>query len=128
MAAGHHPSLVPLLGFALLSSGCHSWQVQSVPAAELLAASSPPAEIRLKLLDSTQLVLREPRLTGDSVAGMMRGTRAAVPVADVAQVAVRRFSPGRTVGLVAASVASLFGVAAAVCAAESCGAGVWDAD
>jgi len=128
MAARHPPSLLLLLGFVLLSSGCHSWQVQSVPPAELLAAPSPPAEIRLKLLDSTQVVLREPRLTGDSVAGMVKGARAAVPVAHVAQVAVRRFSAGRTVGLVAASVASLFGVAAAVCAAESCGAGVWDAD
>jgi hypothetical protein len=121
MFAARHRSLTLLLSLAIPTSGCHSWQVQAVTPAELLTAASPPGEVRLRLLDSTQVVLREPRLAGDSVAGTVKGAPTAVPVVSVADVAVRRFSAGRTVGLVGAGFATLFAVAAVACATEGCG-------
>ena len=103
------------------SSACNSWQVRSV-APEQLLAEAPPSTIRLRLQDSTRLVLERPHLAADSVTGTSKGVPATVPLSEITEVAVRRFSPGRTVGLVAIGVGSLFAVAAVACASSGgCG-------
>jgi hypothetical protein len=121
MPALRRRNLTLLLSLAIPASGCHSWQVQTVPPAEVLAAPSVPGEIRLRLIDSTQVVLREPRLSGDSISGKVKAGPRTVPLASVIDLSVRRFSAGRTVGLVGAGFAALFAVAAVACATEGCG-------
>jgi hypothetical protein len=100
--------------------------VQRVTPETLLTAPSPPSRVRLRIEDSTRIILLDPRLSGDSVRGVVAagGKREArsIPVGAIHEVAVRHFSPGKTVGLVAASAAGLFAVAAIGCAMEGgCG-------
>ena len=55
-----------------------------------------------------------------SVGGTPKGAMT-IPLAAITDVAVHRFSPERTVGLVAAGVAGLYAVALVACAFEECG-------
>ena len=126
MATSPRSSLILLAGLTPLAQACHNWQVQRVTPATLLTAPSPPSRVRFRLEDSTRVILLEPRLAGDSVQGLLaaNGKRESrsVPVRAINEVAVRRFSPGKTAGLVAASAAGLFAVAAIGCAMEGgCG-------
>ena len=94
------PVTALLLVLVGASSACNTWRVQSVAPEKLWHESSPPSTVRLRLQDSTWVVLKRPYLANDSVTGTLKGTPATVPLSDVTEVAVRRFSPGRTVGLV----------------------------
>jgi len=114
------PAATLLLVLVSASSACHTWRVQSVAPEELWRAGAPPPIVRLRLQDSTLVVLKRPYLVHDSVTGTLKGARSTVPLRDVSEVAVRRFSPGKTVGLVAVGVAGLFAVAAAACSSGGC--------
>jgi hypothetical protein len=118
--AARRPATMLLLVVVGASSACNTWRVQSVAPEELWRAASPPTTVRLRLQDSTLLVLERPYLANDSVTGMLKGAPSTVPLSDVTEVAVRKFSPGKTVGLVAVGFAGLFAVAAAACA-SGCG-------
>lgn len=109
-----------LLLIALGASACSGWQVQPVAPADVLQAPKPPSAVRLRLHDDSRLVLEAPRLEHDTVWGMRAGARAPVPLGDISELSVRRFSPGKTLGLVAVGVAGLFAVAAAACASGGC--------
>jgi hypothetical protein len=84
-------SRVPnLLIFALLQIGCvRHWQEQGASVPEILA-SEQPDRIRVTLSDSMRLDLRHPTITGDFLTGLHGDTSVAVPVAQVAHVAVRK--------------------------------------
>jgi hypothetical protein len=116
-----------LIGLIALTSACHTWRVESASPQALLTSASPPGRLRVRLQDSTRLVLDQPHLLGDSLAGLQRTaagvqSSTAVPLESITEVAVRRFSTGKTVGLVAGSFAALFAVAAVGCAADGgCG-------
>ena len=130
--AARRPATTLLLVLVGASSACHTWRVQSVAPQELWRAGAPPSTVRLRLQDSTWVVLDRPYVLRDSVTGTLKGARSTVPLsdvnartgsndaADVTEVAVRRFSPGKTVGLVAVGVAGLFVVAAAACSSGGC--------
>ena len=114
------PAATLLLVLVGASSACHTWRVQSVAPEELWRAGAPPSTVRLRLQDSTWVVLERPYVLHDSVTGTLKGARSTVPLSDVTEVAVRRFSPEKTVGLVAVGVAGLFAVAAAACSSGGC--------
>jgi hypothetical protein len=125
MATSLRSSLMLLAGLIPLQA-CHTWQVQRVTPETLLTAPSPPSRVRLRIKDSTRVILLEPRLAGDSVQGLLaangRRDSVSVPVGAISEVAVRRFSAGKTAGLVAASTVGLFAVAAIGCEmAGGCG-------
>ncbi|MEP6687748.1 MAG: hypothetical protein ABJC36_05315 [Gemmatimonadales bacterium] len=110
-------SAVAFLFVVSASAACSSWHVQPL-APEQLLGERPPSAIRVKLQNSTRLVLERPHLAGDSVTGTSKGRPATLPLTGIAEIAVRRFSPVRTAGFVAGGIASLFAVAVVVCAAE----------
>ena len=118
--AARRPATTLLLVLFGASSACNTWRVQPVAPEELWRAPSPPSTVRLRLQDSTWVVLKRPYLTHDSVTGTLNGAPSTVPLSHVTQVAVRGFSPGKTVGLVAIGVAGLFAVAAAACSSGGC--------
>jgi hypothetical protein len=111
---------ISLLLIALGASACSGWQVQPVAPAEILQAPKPPSAVRLRLQDDSRLVLESPRLEHVTVWGMRSGARAPVPLGTITELSVRRFSPGKTVGLVAVGVAGFFAVAAVACASGGC--------
>ena len=118
--AVRRPATALLLVLVGASSACNTWRVQSVTPEELWRAGSPPSSVRLRLQDSTVVVLKRPHLVHDSVTGTLKGAPSTVPLSDVTEVAVRGFSPGKTAGLVG-GIASLFVAAGlAVCASGGC--------
>ena len=125
MFASRRRLIAQLAGLTFICAGCRAWQVQPVSPETLLAAPSAPSRVRLRLRDSTHIVLIRPRLKGDSVAGtlslggMPREPRS-VPLAGITEVAVRRFAPGRTLGLVAGGFAALYAIAFVACSIDPC--------
>jgi|1185.fasta_scaffold385143_2 hypothetical protein len=118
--AARRPTTALLLVLAGASPACNTWRVQSVAPEELWRAGSPPSTVRVRLQDSTLLVLERPYLANDSMTGTRKGAPATVSLSDVTEVAVRKFSPKRTAGL-ALGVVGLFTVAAlAACASGGC--------
>jgi hypothetical protein len=67
---------------------------------EELLATQHPKTVRILRADSTRIVLNSPRLSGDSLIGKSDGGPAGVLVSDISQIAVRRESPSKTVGLI----------------------------
>ena len=99
---------------AICGAACTSWnKVGPTPAGYL--ETHRPEKVRLTRLDSSRIDLRAPRLRGDSVLGIVGGGLAvtdtarqvAVPLHDVYFIEVRQFSPGKTMLLTLAVIASL---------------------
>ena len=108
-----------MLVLLLQSSGCTSWRPQPGVSATTLIEARHPGRARLDLVSGRRTELHAPVVQGDTILGMAHGDTAKVATADVTAVAVRRFSAGRTLLLVAGSTAALFGLACAV----ACGFG-----
>ena len=73
--------------------------------------------MRLTRADNSEIVLQNPRIAvGDSLAGLHNGAPASVAISDVKRVAIRKFSAGGTIGLIAgvSVVAFLIAINAAV--------------
>jgi len=79
---------------------CTTWQVARGITPQQLIADKHPAKVRLSLAGNSQVVLEEPRVAGDSLAGFVNGKDSSVVASDVTQLAIRKVSNGRTVGLV----------------------------
>ena len=93
---------VLLGGQILIASGCHTWQTQTGSAESILAAK--PQNIRIATKSQpTMTEVTGPRVTNDSLYGMVAGSEQPVGVslADVTAVQIQHASTGRTVGLVA---------------------------
>ena len=81
-------------------AGCYSWRAESVSPARLTAAEHP-AIIRVTRPDGSQLLLRQPAARSDSLFGVTaEGVEIGLPLPQVSKVEVRRFSTGKTGGLV----------------------------
>jgi len=81
---------------------CTAWHVEEGVSPQQLIAAQHPNAVRVTLPDSSRIVLHQPRIAaGDSLAGILNGAPSSVAVSDVTQVAIRKVSAGRTVGLVA---------------------------
>ena len=79
---------------------CTAWHVEQGVTPQQLIADRHPGAVRVTLPDRSQIVLDQPRITGDSVAGIVDGRDSSVAASNVTQVAVRKVSSGRTAGLV----------------------------
>ena len=101
-----------------ISTGCSSWRVQQVSPAQLIEQRKP-SSIQLRWQDGRRLVVRQPVIAGDSLIGVSRKDTIRVATSDVSAVAMRRFDPLKTTGLVVVSTGALFGIACAM----ACGFG-----
>jgi len=79
---------------------CTAWHVEQGVTPQQLIADRHPGAVRVTLPDRSQIVLDQPRITGDSVAGIVAGRDSSVAASNVTQVAIRQISGGRTLGLV----------------------------
>lgn len=77
----------------------YSWRTQRRPPLQLIAEKHPD-RIRVTFTDSTVLVLRHPVIFGDSIVGMVAGTRTAVAPDRIARTEVRFQSYWKTLGFV----------------------------
>ena len=101
-----------LLLVAATMTGCTYWAPAShSPAAVLAPREKPVGQIRLRLYDSTRIVLHDHALRGDSVIGYLKSSggpgtlpsgfiRRAVPLAAIREVQVRRANHAGTFLLV----------------------------
>ena len=105
----------------LQASGCSSWHVEPGTNAASLMATNTPSRLRLQLHTGQRLELRNPALDRDTLTGFVGRDSARAAIADIATVAHRRFSAGRTAARVGLSLGVLFGLAALACAADPCG-------
>ncbi|HUR94037.1 MAG TPA: hypothetical protein VMY76_05610 [Gemmatimonadales bacterium] len=105
----------------LQTSGCHSWHAEPGMNAAALVTADSPSRVRLRLNSGQRLEVRNPGVSHDTLIGRVGPDSARVAVTDIATVAERRFSAGRTVARIGLGVALLFGVAAIACAADPCG-------
>ena len=84
--------------------GCQTWHVQGIAPESLLATQ--PRTIRVTRTDGSRVVVEDPVLRSDTVSGLIADRRegeqqVAIPITEVQQVEIPRFSVERTVGLFA---------------------------
>jgi len=80
---------------------CTSWHVEQGVSPQQLIATQHPNAVRVTLPDRSHIVLHQPsNAAGDSLAGIIDGKASTVAASDVTQIAIRKVSDGRTVGLV----------------------------
>ncbi len=97
-------------------SACTRWQVQEA-SPEQFIAEAHPKEIRVTTTDGTELVVKEPWVSGDSliwrfhrynrVTGIRVDSTVSIPLTDVTRVATRK-RPSTAVVIVALTVAIPF--------------------
>lgn len=94
-----------LLGLFVLT-GCTGWRTAPVSPVDLLTPE-PPSRIRITRVDESRVELHHPQLAGDTIIDgrARRGIRTKVPLSDVASVAVRKWDPLKTAGLVLGTAA-----------------------
>lgn len=87
------------LVLALPLSGCKTWRVETgVPPAEFVAREHPE-RIQVRRSDKTTLELHTPTVVGDSLRGFpteLAIKPVTLPLTEVASVATRHFSVGKT--------------------------------
>ena len=110
-----------LTAVLLQASGCSSWHAEPGVSAAALMVKNAPSRVRLQLHTGQRLELRHPALDRDTLIGLVGHDSARVALAEIAMVAQRRFSAGRTAARVGMSLGVLFGLAALACAADPCG-------
>jgi hypothetical protein len=92
---------------ALLQTACLSplrhWEDQRVAPAEVVEQHRP-AVLRVTKVDSTRLVVREPRVADGTLLGVAGDSAVSLPLAEIARVAVRRRGASPPVQLGAAVV------------------------
>ena len=59
--------LMPVMAVSLLSA-CHHWKVQETAPAQVVTENQPD-RVRLTMLDSTRVELREPQVSGSEILG-----------------------------------------------------------
>ena len=91
---------IALLLLALQLAGCSSWQPSVAGPPRFAIQYEAPDQVRVTRLNGDRLVIRNPTMRGGSINGTAEGEAVNVPTSDVRQLEVRRFSGGRTVGLV----------------------------
>ena len=93
---------------ALLLTACGTWQVQAVSPQQ--AMSDPRyvgKTLRLTTMENERIVLRDVQLRGEHIVGREGYSSITIPLAKIREIATKRFSAGRTVGLIAGTAATL---------------------
>lgn len=93
-------------------AGCTSWHTQSSPAPEVVTRLNGGGAVRVQRHDHSWVVLRAPRMEGDSIVGLAGSPpeRTAVAVADVERIDARGVSAAKTGGLAAGTILLLIAV------------------
>ena len=84
-------------------SGCKTWHVETGVTPAEFVQKERPERIQIRRSDKTTLELYSPSVVGDSLKGMpteLAIKPVLVPLSEVASVATRRFSMGKTTLLV----------------------------
>ena len=107
-------------------AACTTWHVEKGASLKQLISTEHPMAVRLTRADGSHVVLNEPRITaGDSLAGVRNGAPSSVAVSDVTQVAIRKVSASKTIGLLAISIPVGAAIIAGIAflASGGCGSG-----
>jgi len=81
-----------------------------------LISTEHPKVVRLTRADGSHMVLDQPRIAaGDSLTGIHDRVLSSVAASDVTQVATRRVSPGKTIGLFLGLSTVAVGIAVLAC-------------
>lgn len=102
---------------ALYLTACTSWHVGTPTPAQFIEREHP-AQVRVTRADGSTVLLDSPVVRGDSLVGQLAGTPtvadsargAGLPLGDVASVAIREPSAGKTILLTAGIVVGVFGI------------------
>lgn len=92
-----------------VATACTSWRVPPVSPEELISREHPSA-IQVREHGGGKYVLTSPRLEQDSLTGYVKRVERRVPMMTIDRVAVRRFSPMKTVGLIVGVPAAIIAV------------------
>ena len=110
----YRPMAVLLL--ALQLQACHYWEPTFVRPPRVIAEEEP-SQVRITRTDGEQVTLQSPWVRADSIVGQDRSEAVwadrSVAVSDIRGMEIRRFSPGKTVGLLFLGVALGFLIDAA---------------
>lgn len=108
-------AIVIALG-AFGTAACTTWRIQGLSPAMVITRDQPRV-IRITAIDSSHVVVDNPRLIGDTLTGTTGATPFRAPVSDVAYVSLRRGDAGKTAGLVLlGGVGALIGLAVLIAA------------
>jgi hypothetical protein len=69
--------------------GCATWRPQGLTPASVIERDQPPI-IRLTRQDSSHVVLKSPRVQGDSIYGVNHGREHSIATANVAYASLKR--------------------------------------
>jgi len=97
-----------VLLLALQLQACHYWEPTFVRPPRVIAEEEP-SQVRITRTDGEQVTLQSPWVRADSIVGQDRSEA----ISDIRQLGTRRFSPGKTVGLLFLGVALGFLIDAA---------------
>jgi len=101
-------------------AACTSWHVEKEVNPLQLISTKHPRVVRLTRADGSRVVLDEPRIAaGDSLLGVHYGVQSSVAVSDVTQVATRRVSAGKTIGLFLGLSTVAVGAAVIACVSDN---------
>jgi len=89
---------------ATLLSGCYAFRPVSRDEARFLAS---PARLRIARPDGPTVQLDSAQVSADSVTGVTRSLRVAIPLRDVTEIQMRALAPARTEGLIVLAGAGL---------------------
>jgi hypothetical protein len=100
--------VILVAAFLTLSAACTSWRVHGLSPQQIVTAEQP-SSIRVIRSDSTQVVLSQPTVSGDSLTGLTDGKRLSIPVPDIVGLAVPVDDGGKmlALGLVTGAVLTL---------------------
>ena len=111
---------LPIACLVLLASlpACTTWRVEKGVGPPQLISAEHPTKVRLTQADGSYIVLHDPQVSvGDSLSGVRSGLVSGTPVrvacSDVTEVAIRKVSASRTIGLAAGIVIVSYVVLAA---------------
>ncbi len=87
-------------------AGCVNWRVQAATPRELLD-TTPPVLVRVTLADAREIVVSQPRISGDTLIGDSPRGAVRLPLADIRLLATRRTNVLGTAGLVFLGLATV---------------------
>lgn len=91
-------------------AACTTWRVTKVYTVKDVVSGDQPSVVRITRTNGWYMVIHEPRIAaGDTLVGNYFGKPYAIAVSDVTEVATRKVSKSRTIGL-AAGVSVAFGI------------------
>lgn len=106
-----HRLVIAVTTLALLSvGGCRSWRVSEVTPQQLIQGQTPSQVRVATTTDSAKVVLFQPIIIGDSLRGLpteLAVRPRMIALAQITEIATRRFNPGKTLLAVAAIAAGV---------------------